>query len=42
MYPEEGEYYALALPGFWLRVAWLWRQPTPKVPDVLRSLKVIA
>ena len=26
---EEGEYRALTLPGFWLRVEWLWQEPLP-------------
>ena len=32
---EEGEYHALTLPGFWLRVEWLWQEPLPAVEDVL-------
>ena len=32
---EEGEYYALALPGFWLRVEWLWQEPLLAVEEVL-------
>lgn len=38
---KEGQYHALALPGFWLRVEWLWQEPMPKVLDVLRELGVI-
>lgn len=38
---EEGEYHARMLPGFWLRVEWLWQQPMPKVLDVMRILKLI-
>lgn len=38
---EEGDYHAHVLPGFWLRVEWLWQQPMPPVIDVLRALKVI-
>jgi Uma2 family endonuclease len=30
-----GAYHSRALPGFWLRVAWLWQQPLPSVDDVL-------
>ena len=26
---NEGEYRALALPNFWLRVEWLWQEPLP-------------
>jgi len=32
---KEGEYHALALPGFWLRVEWLWQEPLPAIEDVL-------
>ena len=38
---KEGRYEALVLPGFWLRVEWLWQEPLPKVLDVLRELGVI-
>jgi Uma2 family endonuclease len=36
---EEGEYRALVLPGFWLRVEWLWQEP---LPHPLRALAEIA
>jgi Uma2 family endonuclease len=36
---EEGEYRALTLPGFWLRVEWLWQEP---LPHHLRALGEIA
>ena len=26
---KEGEYRALVLPDFWLRVEWLWQKPLP-------------
>ncbi len=38
---KEGRYEALVLPGFWLRVEWLWQEPLPKVLDVLRELGLI-
>lgn len=38
---REGEYHALSLPDFWLRVAWLWQEPLPKTLDVLRELGVL-
>lgn len=31
----EGIYRSMALPGFWLRAAWLWRQP---LPDPVQTL----
>ncbi len=36
---REGRYESAALPGFWLRVEWLWRRP--RVLDALRELQVI-
>lgn len=38
---DAGEYTSLVLPGFWLRVEWLWQQPLPRVLDVLRALGMI-
>jgi Uma2 family endonuclease len=38
---REGRYEALALPGFWLQVEWLWQEPLPKVLDVLRELELV-
>ena len=35
MQGKEGEYRALVLPGFWLRVEWLWQEP------LLHSLQVL-
>ena len=35
----EGRYASLVLPGFWLRPAWLWREP---LPDPLAIVKLIA
>ncbi len=37
----EGVYRSEVLPGFWLRVAWLWQEPLPKTLDVLRELDVV-
>lgn len=31
----EGEFKSRALPGFWLRVEWLWQEPLPATEDVL-------
>ncbi len=38
---REGVYHSEALPGFWLRVEWLWQDPLPKTLDVLRELGVV-
>ncbi|MEA3340129.1 MAG: Uma2 family endonuclease [Chloroflexota bacterium] len=32
---REGVCHSEALPGFWLRVEWLWQKPLPAVEDVL-------
>lgn len=38
---SEGVYRSEALPGFWLRVGWLWQKPLPPVLEVLREIGVI-
>ena len=35
---REGEYRSSVLPGFWLRVEWLWQEP---LPSPIRSLAEI-
>lgn len=37
----EGLYHSVVLEGFWLQADWLWREPLPRVLDVLRELGVI-
>jgi Uma2 family endonuclease len=37
----EGVYRATAIPGFWLKVEWLWQRPLPRVLDALRELGVV-
>jgi len=32
---REGVYHSVVIPGFWLRVEWLWQEPLPVVEDVL-------
>jgi Uma2 family endonuclease len=32
---REGVFHSEAVPGFWLRVEWLWQEPLPKMDDVL-------
>ena len=34
----EGQYHSLTVPGFWLRVEWLWQEPLPAVEDVLLEI----
>lgn len=38
---EGGVYRSQIVPGFWLRVEWLWQTPPPKALSVLRELKII-
>ncbi len=35
---EAGIYHSRALPGFWLRVAWLWQDPPPSVTQALLEI----
>ncbi len=37
---EEGVYHSQVVPGFWLRVEWLWQVPLPRTLAVLRELGV--
>ena len=38
---REGIYRSAIVPGFWLRISWLWQRPLPRVLDVLRELGVV-
>lgn len=35
---REGVFHSEAVPGFWLRVEWLWQEPLPVVDDVLLEI----
>jgi len=35
----EGIYRSAVLPGFWLRVSWLWEEPLPKLMPTLEEIK---
>lgn len=39
--PKAGVYESPLLPGFRLRVGWLWQDPLPRVLDVFRELELI-
>jgi Uma2 family endonuclease len=39
---EEGRYHSQVVQGFWLKVAWLWQDPLPKVLEVVKELGIIA
>ena len=36
----NGQFSSTVLPGFFLRPEWLWREPLPKVMEILRVLRV--
>jgi Uma2 family endonuclease len=36
----DGIYRSKVLPGFWLRVDWLWQQPLPSVSEITRQFGV--
>ena len=38
---DEGLVYSEAMPGFWLKEAWLWQDPLPRVLNVLKRWKVL-
>jgi Uma2 family endonuclease len=35
----EGFYYSTVLPGFRLRVEWLWQRPLPQIGEVIRQIE---
>lgn len=37
---EEGMARSQAVPGFWIRVEWLWQDPPPRLLGVLRELGI--
>jgi len=39
--PEKGTFTSDAIPGFRLRIDWLWQQPKPKLLDAARELGLI-
>lgn len=38
---REGRYASAQLPGFWLRIEWLWQVPLPPILTILRELQVL-
>lgn len=38
----EGIFHSIVLPGFWLRVSWLWQRPLPKLMTVLQQWGLVA
>jgi len=38
---RHGIYHSVAIEGFWLREAWLWQMPLPRVIDVAREWKLM-
>ena len=39
--PEEGIFTSEAIPGFRLRIDWLWRHPMPKILEAARELGLV-
>ncbi len=37
----DGRFESQVMPGFWLKVEWLWQEPLPKILDVARRLALI-
>ena len=37
----DGRYESQVMPGFWLKVDWLWQEPLPKILDVARQLALL-
>jgi Uma2 family endonuclease len=37
----DGIYRSQIIPGFWLRVEWLWQTPLPPALEILRELKIV-
>ncbi len=37
---EDGIYHCPALPGFWVRLDWLWQSPPPPLPAVRKELGI--
>lgn len=33
----NGRYHSAVLPGFWLRPDWLWKEPHPPLPEILKE-----
>ncbi len=38
---NKGAYHAAVLPGFWLKIEWLWQTPLPPVLNVIRELGLL-
>jgi Uma2 family endonuclease len=38
---DEDKYYSKTVEGFWLRVTWLWQEPLPTLPKILRELGLV-
>ncbi|MDQ1328862.1 MAG: hypothetical protein QG641_2148 [Candidatus Poribacteria bacterium] len=36
----EGKYHSEVIPGFWLKVSWLWQEPLPPVWEIRKELNL--
>ncbi len=39
--PEDDAYRSEVVPGFWLKAAWLWQEPLPKVLELARRWALV-
>ena len=37
----EGKFHSTVLPGLWLKSDWLWQNPPPKLPEIMRQWELI-
>ena len=37
----DGVFHSEVLPGFWLKVSWVWQEPLPSIWDVLREWRLL-
>jgi Uma2 family endonuclease len=38
---DDGVFHSVVLPGFWLKIEWIWQEPRPAVLSILREWGVI-
>ena len=38
---DDGRYESAVLPGFWLRIDWLWQEPTPPLLSIFKELGLV-
>ncbi|MCS6859366.1 MAG: hypothetical protein NZT92_03480 [Abditibacteriales bacterium] len=38
---QEGTFHSTVVNGFWMRSAWLWREPLPNTAEIVWALGVL-